>query len=109
MKYNIFFVVLYIVAVILATTLPVPKTDITRYDKVIHFAMFFILTLLLLTLSFPKYKKFFVGFIAVDLAAITEIVQIAIPYRSFSWFDIIADIIGIVSGLFLGFLLKEQI
>jgi hypothetical protein len=60
-------------------------------DKIVHLAMYLVLsTLLTLNQSFNK-KTFYqvLGF-----AAVMEIVQLWIPYRSFDWVDLLANELG---------------
>jgi len=101
MRYNVQILITYIVVLLLISTLPI-SAGLSRYDKLAHFFMFFILTILLLTISIQKYKKIFVFLIALIIAAITEIIQIPIPYRSFSWLDLVADAIGITVAMLIG-------
>jgi VanZ family protein len=69
------------------------------FDKLIHLGSFFILTILLL-LTFERYKlnnNYIIGIlIAIAIGIIIELVQLAVPGREFSLFDIAADFGGAV-------------
>jgi hypothetical protein len=70
-------------------------------DLVVHLVMFgawgFWATMDLFTTSWYR----IVGF-GLLLAATTEILQIAVPGRYFSWWDVLADALGVVLGVTLG-------
>ncbi len=72
--------------------------SIAHIDKVGHFSGFFILSALSHLAFRPRWYLLFFGLIA--YAGIIEIVQSYLPYRSASWADLAADILGI-SGFYL--------
>ena len=80
-----------------------PGWDISA-DKLVHFALFCILTLLLFYGRSLSTKSIIKPQIASLLAfsalfgLLMEVVQLYIPYRSFSWLDFIADSLGVVVG-----------
>jgi VanZ family protein len=73
-------------------------------DKVLHFIGFFILTVLLL-LTFQYYKlnyRFVACFlIALGIGILIEAIQLGIPGREFSLWDLAADAAGILMALVL--------
>jgi len=74
------------------------------FDKIVHFFGFFVLSLLLfITLKFYKVKNnYIIAFTASLLIGVfIELVQLLIPNRSFSFLDILADLLGIIIALVL--------
>ena len=72
------------------------------FDKALHFTAFFLFSLLLmLALSSYNYKhKEIKAFtISLLLGLFIEITQIFIPNRSFSTWDLLADLAGIIIGI----------
>lgn len=73
-------------------------------DKILHFTEFFILMLILLkALSHYNFKRHYIPalLIATGFAVFTEVIQIWISYRSFSVYDLVADMAGILLALVL--------
>lgn len=73
-------------------------------DKIIHFTEFFILMLILLkTFSYYSFKRQWLAAlgVAITLAILSEVVQIFVPSRNFSYYDLIADLLGISLALAL--------
>ena len=60
-------------------------------DKIVHLVMYLVLSTLL-TLNQSSNKKTF--YQVLGFAAVMEIVQIWIPYRSFDWVDLLANELG---------------
>lgn len=73
-------------------------------DKIIHFAEFFILTILL-TLTFSVFgfekKILLTAALAITIAVASELIQIPIHSRDFSLLDLLADMLGILSALLI--------
>jgi len=89
--------------------------QIDHIDKVIHFAIFLFLQFLILfdfgyTKTFIPLKNQMVIFFAVIVyAALSELIQVFyIPERNGSWFDFIADILGMTTGILLYTLFKKR-
>jgi len=79
-----------------------PMRDLPQFDKMVHFAMYFILAVLLVKplqrLHLPV--LLIVLFISILIGGLIEILQFAITnYRSASWFDFLADMAGAAAGL----------
>ena len=68
--------------------------SIPHIDKMGHFGSFFILSALTHLAFRPKWLYLLLGLIG--YAGLIEVVQSYLPYRSASWADLAADILGIV-------------
>ena len=95
------------ISIILVSILAVQDVDvessINLSDKLIHFSCFFYLTIIA-WLSRIMHKEFSLYVIVLAYGILIEIVQIYIPYRSFEFLDIFADLTGILVGsLFINF------
>jgi VanZ family protein len=104
-KYPLSFFWAFIILVL--TMLPgnkLPEVNIYSFDKLVHFGIFGLLMHLLLkdlkrTGALPGYIKFSFFFCFLFGTSI-EIIQIFVPGRNFSVYDIIANSIGVVLGYF---------
>lgn len=85
-------------------------------DKIVHFCMFFALTVVLIYDYSRTYKSIFKGasfylicFVApIVLGGVIEIMQGAFFYpRTASWFDWLADIVGVLLGAGLMYLISS--
>ncbi|MFW5803918.1 MAG: VanZ family protein [bacterium] len=82
--------------------------DLLFFDKIIHLFIFFVFSILLLIDLKNLYQKlsrkhylitFFLSFF---YALLTELMQKNFTsYRSFEWYDILADVLGIILALIL--------
>ena len=69
-------------------------------DKLLHMLGFIFLSIsAYLSQNFISQRHIF--FFLVSYALIIEIIQFFLPYRNYSNLDLIADLIGIISGLIL--------
>ena len=69
-------------------------------DKLLHVLGFIFLSIsAYLSQNFTRQRHIF--FFLVSYALIIEIIQFFLPYRNYSNLDLIADLIGIISGLIL--------
>lgn len=104
-KYLILSILLiYIIIMLFGFIIFIPKnaTLLNNNDKFIHFIEFFILTILSLkTFQLFKFKHYYLlSIILISIfTVISESIQYFIPYRSFSYYDMIADVVGIIFGL----------
>ncbi|MEM4638008.1 MAG: VanZ family protein [Candidatus Woesearchaeota archaeon] len=95
--------IFYVLVLMVGFVIVIPKNIgmINNNDKLIHFIEFFILTILVLK-TFQAYniKRFyFYGIIfLVFFVFLSESIQAFLPYRSFSFYDIVADLLGIIIG-----------
>lgn len=88
----------------LATTpnpYPIPASSI---DKVNHIAAFVALAVLF-CLGFPKRSPWLMIGAMLTFGIFIELVQAELPYRDCSFWDVVADSIGILAGLALCYLL----
>jgi VanZ family protein len=78
----------------------IPQVDLLSLDKWLH-----IMTFIFLSLWFTgQYERRFYWRLIAALTAfgvLIELGQGVIPYRSAEWMDLVADIIGLVIGLFV--------
>ncbi|MBU2879942.1 MULTISPECIES: VanZ family protein [Alteromonadaceae] len=78
----------------IAMVIPVEYIPVdTRYDKIQHACVFLILTCSISACL--RINHWFIGIFLAILAIASECIQDLIPYRSGSWEDLYADIIGI--------------
>lgn len=91
----------------LALTPAVPGGFPSYTDKLVHLGEFFVLTLIVLKASeIYRFKNYSLVLAVIVLVAIlTETAQLFTAYRTFSFLDLIADVIGIM----LGFIVKRFI
>ena len=75
-------------------------------DKLIHFILFFVQSFTLsqaiyLFRGYFSFKiYFFIIIILLSFGIITEVQQLYIPFRTFDYYDLITNIIGVVTGVF---------
>ena len=91
---------LYIITIVVFAFLPGLDIlgSIAKYDKALHFVEFFVLTLILLkSVTFYNFKNKLVIVLmsALVIVVISELVQLWVPSRSFSLWDMVFDILGI--------------
>ncbi len=82
------------------------ESSVNFLDKVLHFLGFCYLTLIT-WLSKILSKDLHVYVIVLAYGILIEIVQSFLPYRSFEYFDIFADFVGIIWGLIIIKILKN--
>ena len=117
LKHNIFtlffFLLIFIGCFIPGTNLP--KARVENLDKVLHATLFFLFSFssiigFIKQSQFPKLHfdavKYVVG-VSILMAVFTEIIQhLFIPRRSFDFFDLIADFVGITFAFSLFLLVR---
>jgi VanZ family protein len=96
--------ILYIVVMMIGFLIFIPKnlSVLSNNDKLIHFAEFFVLTVLALkTFQLFKFKHHYIlgALFCVFFIVLSESLQSLVPYRSFSYYDMLADVIGIIVGI----------
>jgi len=96
--------ILYIIVMMIGFLATMPKNIVVvnNNDKIIHFAEFFVLSMLALkTFQLFKFKHYYVLSILFCLVFVilSESFQLLIPSRSFSYYDMLADILGITVGI----------
>ena len=83
----------------LATTETNPSSQSLIDDKFLHFLCFAYLTIIFKFTQFID-QDFWLYVIVLAYGILIEIVQIYIPYRSFEFLDIFADLLGVLAGSF---------
>ena len=117
LKYNLIAIIWSIVILILTMVTGVRDSNLgsSFSDKMVHAFMFGVLSLLLI-IGFTKqnsnnYIKYNAEKIAVWTCIIfglsIEIVQYLLPYRSFSWNDVLSNIVGSFLGLGMFYLIYK--
>lgn len=91
------------VLVILLALLPAAGTGIGHTDLLLHFGGFFCLSLFYQA-GWAYRRKWAISLIGLFLALLSESLQLFLPWRSFSPYDLGADL----GGLFLGLLLPRR-
>lgn len=102
MKFATLTVSLLIIVAVLMPGDNLPDIRIGGYDKLIHIGMFLLWGL---AVRYDFTVRFtFVHFLAAGVAfsLMTEVLQIAIEGRSFDVYDMLADVAGLLLGLWLG-------
>jgi VanZ family protein len=107
-KHLIFIVlIIYIVLLFIGATIYIPNDttpSFRGFDKIVHFTQFFIFAIILL-LFLQNYKKthkniYIIGaLIGIIVLSLTELSQIFITYRHFSFYDLVANFLGFTSGM----------
>ncbi len=97
----------YSFLIIVVTSLPVefpPQLLFPLQDKAVHVLTYFLLAFLAVNtfsrkkINNPKICSFFYAF---SLGLFVEIVQYFLPYRSFEFWDILANLLGSFLGILL--------
>ena len=99
---------LYVIAMFILAVIPYPTNIVSlSADKSMHFLEFFVLSMLLLsTLTLHRVRDRFLLalIIIVFLALASEVVQLFVLDRTFSVFDMIADLSGAAASFVLFYL-----
>ena len=89
--------------ILIAVLLPgsaVPDVGSFGLDKIIHFLLFFSWAVAV-RFDFPHLNKLLVFLIGLIFSCLTEVFQLFTEDRSFDYFDMLADAVGIATGLIL--------
>lgn len=83
-----------------------PFSNHPLFDKFLHFSMYTIHT----SLSLLIFRSLFIGIMAsFQLSLAMEIVQYYLPYRSFEFYDLVANLMGcLFSALIFKIVLKDR-
>jgi VanZ family protein len=85
------------------------NVDVPHFDKLVHFLMFTFLTYLMV-IGFSKQDRYsklrfkapmFTILVVTAYAIIVESIQLFIPIRTFDSLDLVADLVGNISGYYL--------
>lgn len=72
------------------------------WDLLAHFAVFFVLAVLLLWGLGPQ-RLWLVVLLAIAYAAFDELRQLTLPGRHAEWMDFAADVLAVAAGIAIGF------
>ncbi len=100
-------VVLYVLGIMALSLLPpqdLPKIPLFRgADKVIHFMMYFVFSILFcwaLRTERHYSRLFFIVVLTIGWGVLMEFIQFSMRMgRSFSWYDISANSLGVLAGI----------
>lgn len=98
--------VIFILCALPGEDIPDPGLDIPHLDKVVHFGMFFIMSLLIVLLlelhtSLLRRKIYFIAiFVALGYGGLIEILQHYFFNRGGDVWDLLADVLGGIAGCF---------
>lgn len=114
---RVFFVVFYIGCIAALSLLPpndLPQIELfTGADKMIHFTMYFIFSLLFswtLKTELNYYRIFFIVLVTVGWGILMEFLQLDMHMgRSFSWYDALANSIGVAFGILIYSLASRKV
>lgn len=96
--------VVYIIVMIIGAIITTPGDikAVNNNDKLLHFMEFYVLSIILLkTLQVYDFKHHYIIGVVVALLFIpvSELIQMLTPSRSFSYYDMLADLLGVIAGL----------
>ena len=95
-----FYILFFISAFFAFANLEVSLESVALNDKLLHMLGFIFLSIsAYLSQNFTRQRHIF--FFLISYAFVIEIIQFFLPYRNYSNLDLIADLIGIISGLIL--------
>lgn len=83
--------------VVVGALVPVPKIEIQINDKLIHVSLYFMLMAWFAQVIVLRYHLHLALAFAI-LGFILEVAQQSIGYRSFEWFDVLANTTGVLLG-----------
>lgn len=102
MKYATFVISVLILTAVLIPGRDIPDVGFGGIDKLVHIGMFVTWTLAVRydfdRKPFPYRMVFIIGLV---FSVATEILQILIEGRTFDIYDMVADVVGIVTGLLI--------
>jgi len=107
-------VITYAVFLLIATLAPLPSdayqvVSTTGSDKVIHFFLFGGLTAVLLVAGWPISRPTTAVMITMIAAALVEVVQSPLAYRTGDVWDFVAGAAGaVVAGMVMGLVVKQR-
>ena len=106
--------VIFFLCAIPSDSIPDPKLNIPHLDKVVHFGMFFIMSIFLCSelryqtrLSLRKIYLIAIGFSFI-YGGLIEVLQFKYFNRGGDWWDLFADVLGGVAGCLLYPTAKKQ-
>jgi len=103
-----YFIISLTILLILSFT-PGNGSMLDPLDKVVHFLMYFSITVPLMGLMSNRSNVILGVFAAILLGIVTEFIQEYIPGRGFEYWDIVANSCGVIFGAYFFNLKKELI
>lgn len=104
MKY--LFTILVSILILIAVLLPgsaIPDVNVIGFDKIVHIGLFGLwATALRYDFQNASFKFFFAFIVGLGFSLLTEVLQVFIEGRTFDWFDVLADAVGLILGLSFG-------
>lgn len=97
--------------ILIAVLLPgsaVPDVGNFGLDKIVHFLLFFAWAVAL-RFDFASLNKILVFVIGIVFSCLTEVLQLFTEDRSFDFFDMLADAVGLATGLILSHLVIRML
>ena len=83
--------------------------NMVNFDKVVHFFTFLLLSIIFL-FAYSFSKPFFaVAFLMSMFGLLIEVVQLYVPNRLFSVYDLIADVLGVLAALLIYKLIDKKL
>ncbi len=102
MKYATIVITILIITAVLIPGPNLPNVSIGSFDKVIHIGMFCVWAIAVRYDFNPRPFNFSIIFLAgMAFSLFTEILQLLVEGRSFDFYDMVADGIGLMTGLLL--------
>jgi VanZ family protein len=99
--------IIFILTIAPSNQIPEPPDWGFSIDKVVHFLIFMVLNLLLLFTRHVKDRTWNqqqliqIIILLSTYGFILELLQILVPARNFSWFDLAANVMGVIAGNFI--------
>jgi VanZ family protein len=104
MKYRATFIIS--ILIIMAVIIPgpnLPDVDIVGFDKFVHLGMFGMWALAIrYDFNSPTFRYLLFFLIGMTFSLFTEILQVFVEGRTFDWYDVVADAVGLLLGLPIG-------
>jgi VanZ family protein len=97
------FVSVFILIAVLLPGSTIPDVEIIGFDKIVHVGMFGLWALVVrYDFRSPSFNFLLAFVIGMSFSVLTEVLQVFAESRTFDWFDVVADFIGLLSGLLVG-------
>lgn len=97
--------------IIVGSLWPVPPKLLTSFhmsDKLFHLSAYFLLMIWYVQITFAYRQRILMAIVFIGLGIGLEFLQGLSGYRSFDWADAIANSLGVLLGLLLGFTRLQQ-
>lgn len=81
--------------------IPAPEIDIEGSDKLMHFFTYFVLSAIFSTLVLLNRSVLFIAVGLISYGGLLELLQSLTGYRFMEGFDMLANTVGVIAGLFI--------